>query len=368
MHDDVLSIEEAFGDLQDPRSRTPAHRLTEMLTVALCAILSGADSWIGIEVWGLEKLGWQRRHIRLKHGIASHDTFGRVFAGLDPKQFEACFIRWMSQLCPALAGLVVAIDGKTVRGSHQRGQRAVHLASAYGAGLGMVLGQIRTAEKSNEITAIPELLNALLLKAAIVTIDAMGCQREIAQRIVNAGADYVLACKGNQGTMLSRVQRAFEAMERVPQAYADYTSEHREVEKGHGRIETRRCVASDILTRWQQEPDLWPGLHSIVAFSEDQCQVRVNNAAQNFVILRRISMNLLRQDHTTKVGLKSRRLKACANTDYLANSLAGKPLSPSDPSRDAPEYIKHKGSVYAFHKKYSYGLRSLVEAQISRIK
>ncbi|MGF6605022.1 putative transposase YbfD/YdcC, partial [Paraburkholderia sp. GAS448] len=232
--------------------------------VALCAVLCGADGWVSIQLWGEEKLDWLRRHMPLAQGIPSHDTFGRVFAALNPKQFEACFIRWMSGLCPALAGQVVAIDGKTVRGSRQRGERAIHLVAAYGSGLGMALGRVRTAGKSNEITAIPELLDALLLKGAIVTIDAMGCQRDIAERIVKAGADYVLACKGNQGTMPERVQKAFDAMEHVPQAYADYTSEHREVEKDHGRIETRRCVVSDILTRWQQEPDLWPGLRSIV--------------------------------------------------------------------------------------------------------
>jgi predicted transposase YbfD/YdcC len=261
---------------------------------------------------------------------------------------------------------VVAIDGKTVRGSHQGDQRAIHLVSAYGSGLGMMLGQVRTADKSNEITAIPELLDALLLKGAIVTIDAMGCQRAIAERIVKAGAHYVLACKGNQGTMLKRVEQAFEAMERVPQAYADYTDEHREVEKDHGRIETRRCVVSDILTRWKCEPDLWPGLRSIVmvestreigdtvtterryyvsslppdaeriagavrshwriennlhwcldmAFGEDQCRVRVDNAAQNFAILRRIVMNLLKHDSKTKAGLKTRRLKAAISDLY----------------------------------------------------
>jgi predicted transposase YbfD/YdcC len=371
MHDDVLNIEEAFGDLKDPRSRTSAHDLTEMLAVALCAILAGADSWIGIELWGKAKLDWLRRHIPLEHGIPSHDTFGRVFAALDPEQFEACFLRWMSGVCPTLAGQVVAIDGKTVRGSRQGDQRAIHLVSAYGSGLGVVLGQVRTAEKSNEITAIPELLDALLLKGAIVTIDAMGCQRDIAERIVKAGADYVLACKGNQGTMLKRVQQAFEAIERVPLAYTDCLSEHREVEKGHGRIEMRRCIVSDVLTRWQHEPDQWPGLRSIVmvestreigdtvtterryyvsslppdaarvahairahwgiengmhwtldmAFSEDQCRVRVNNAAQNFAILRRIVMNLLRQDRTTKAGLKIRRMLACANDQYLAQLL-----------------------------------------------
>ncbi|MBB5447998.1 putative transposase YbfD/YdcC [Paraburkholderia sp. WSM4177] len=238
--------------------------------------------------------------------------------------------------------------------------------------------QVRTAEKDNEITAFPELLDTLLLKGAIVTIDAMGCQRSIAERIVKAGADYVLACKGNQGTMLGRVQTAFEPMECVPLAFADYNSEHREVEKGHGRIETRRCVASDILTRWQFEPDLWPGLRSIVtvestreigdtvttterryyvsslppgaariahavrahwgiengmhwcldmAFGEDQCRVRVDDAAQNFAILRRIALNLLRQDrHQSRVEksphARLRKRPLSGPTPWLAGHLA----------------------------------------------
>jgi predicted transposase YbfD/YdcC len=377
----LLSIEEAFGDLKDPCSRTPAHDLTEMLVVALCAILSGADSWIGIELWGQAKLEWLRRHIPLLQGIPSHDTFGRVFAALNPKQFEACFIRWMSGLCPTLAGQVIAIDGKTVRGSHQRGQRAIHLVSAYGSGLGVVLGQVRTADKSNEITAIPELLDSLLLKGAIVTIDAMGCQQAIARQIVKAGADYVLAVKGNQPSLLAHIRTTLEAIERVPPADRGiFITEHREVEKDHGRIETRRCIASDILTRWQQ-PAIWPGMRSIVmveatreigdkvtterryyvsslppdaahiahavrshwriensmhwvldvAFGEDQCRVRVDNAAQNFAILRRIVMNLLRQDRKAKVGLKIRRLKACMNDRYLAQLLGWQDLQPSTP-------------------------------------
>ncbi|WP_244137093.1 ISAs1 family transposase, partial [Burkholderia pyrrocinia] len=335
---DVLNIEEAFGDLKDPRSRASAHDLSEMLMVALCAILSGSDSWVAIQTWGEAKLEWLRRHIPLAQGIPSHDTFGRVFAALDPRQFEACFIRWMNHLCPTLTHQVVAIDGKTVRGSHRAGQRAIHLVSAYSSGLGMVLGQVRTADKSNEITAIPELLDALMLKGAIVTIDAMGCQGAIARRIVAAGADYVLAVKENQPTLLAHLRQSLDGFARDPQAFRgyDYMSEYREVEKDHGRIETRWCIATDILTRWQQS-GLWPGMRSIamveaareigdkvsverryyvsslppdaarlahavrshwriensmhwvmdMAFGEDQCRVRVNNAAQNFAILRR---------------------------------------------------------------------------------
>lgn len=368
----VLSIQEAFGDLEDPRSRTPTHNLQEMLVVALCAILCGAETWVGIQVWAQDRLEWLRRFVPLCNGVPSHDTFGRVFAALDARCFEACFIRWMSAVIPNLGGQIVAIDGKTVRRSYERGKRPIHLVSAYGAGLGAVLGQVRTAEKSNEITAIPELLEALELKGAIVTIDAMGCQRDIAQRIVQAGADYVLAVKENQPTLHRRISNAFESIERIPKAYQgeNDSAEYREVEKDHGRIETRRCVVSDLLTRWYDFEELWPGARSIVmiestrevglsitterryyvssllpdpvriaravrshwaiesmhwsldvSFNEDQCRVRVENAAQNFAILRRITLNLLRQDRSSKVGIKIRRMKACSSERYLAQLL-----------------------------------------------
>ena len=277
----------------------------------------------------------------------------------------------MSGACPALAGQVVAIDGKTVRGSHQRGERAIHLVSAYGSGLGTVPGQIRTADKSNEITAIPELLDTLLLKGAIVTIDAMGCQQRIAQKIVDGEADYVLAVKGNQGALEGRVHRAFATLERWPDLYHGECDEHVEIDKDHGRIETRRCVALSYTLCAQDTLYRWPKLRSVamveatreingaisterryyisslppeatriahavrshwriensmhwvldMAFGEDQCRVRVGNAAQNFAILRRIALNLFKRDTKTKAGLKNRRLKACASDRYRAEML-----------------------------------------------
>ena len=262
----VLGIQEAFGDLKDPRSRTPTHNLEEMLMVALCAILCGAETWVGVQIWAQGKLEWLRRFVPLCNGVPSHDTFGRVFAALDARRFEACFIRWMSALTPTLTGQIVAIDGRTVRRSYGRGQRPIHLVSAYGAGLGTVLGQVRTAGKSTEITAIPELPEALELRGATVTIDAMGCPRDIARRIVEAGADYVLAVKENQPTLHRHICNAFEAIERIPKAYqgGSDSAQYREVEKDHGRIETRRCVLSDILTRWYHVKELWPGARSIV--------------------------------------------------------------------------------------------------------
>ena len=269
MDEQLLSIEAAFGDLEDPRRRTPAYDLTEMLVVALCAILSGAESWLAIQTWGDEKLEWLREYIELPQGIPSHDTFGRVFAALNPKQFEACFIRWMSPLFPALTGQVVAIDGKTVRRSIRRDQRAIHLVSAYGAGLGMVLGQVRTAEKSNEITAIPELLDALMLKGAVVTIDAMGCQRSIARQIIDAGADYVLAAKANHIKAYTRIVELHEAVKRLPEVERRRVAfEHHDVDKGHGRIETRHCTTIDWLALNEIAP--WPSACSVAIV--DSCR------------------------------------------------------------------------------------------------
>ena len=220
-----------------------------------------------------------------------------MFAALDARRFEACFIRWMSALIPTLTGQIVAIDGKTVRRSYERGQRPIHLVSAYGTGLGAVLGQVRTAGKSNEITAIPELPEALELKGAIVTIDAMGCQRNIARRIVEAGADYVLAVKENQPTLHRRICNAFEAIERIPKAYQgeNDSAQYGEVEKDHGRIETRRCVVSDILTRWYHVRELWPGARSIVSMRSisDGCQSNVT---------RRVSV-VARKDQRRSAGI-----------------------------------------------------------------
>jgi predicted transposase YbfD/YdcC len=227
-----------------------------------------------------------------------------------------------------------------------------------------VPGQVRTADRSNGITAIPQLREALQLKGAIVTIDAMGCQRNIARRIVEAGADHVLAVRQNQPALHRAICNAFEAIERIPKAYQgkNDSASHCEVEKDHGRIGTRRCVASDVLTRCYHTEQLWPGARSIVmigstrlrpdpariaravrshraiesmhwtldvAFNEDPCRVRVNHAAQNFAILRRIALNLLREDRTSKVGLKNRRLKASASNNYLAQRLGWKPVASS---------------------------------------
>src|SRR6266496_3389018 len=209
----VAGIKASFEGMRDPRveGRT-AHKLIDIVFLTLCAVLCGMDDWESIEEWGNEKEDWLRGHVELKNGIPSHDTIGRVFAALDSKVFQACFIRWMGTLCPSLAGEIVAMDGKTMRGSHDRfhGKQAIHLVSAFVCGYGLTLGQVKTHEKSNEITAIPELIGALDLKGSIVTLDAMGCQKEIAKAIVDKDADYVLGLKGNQGTLSNQVKACFK--------------------------------------------------------------------------------------------------------------------------------------------------------------
>jgi predicted transposase YbfD/YdcC len=364
-----LSVEDAFGDLKDPRSRSPEHPLIEILVVAIAAILSGADSWVGIATWGEAKIEWLRQYLRLANGVPSHDTFGRVFSMLDAKHFEACFVRWVGGLCQGLEGKVVAIDGKTVRRSHRLGQGAIHLVSAYCGALRVSLGQVKTEAKSNEITAIPQLLEALLLKGAVVTIDAMGCQQAIAKKIVQGGADYVLAVKDNQPDLCEGLRELFAAHDARGLKTVHF-GEHTEIGKDHGRIETRRCVASEDI-QWLVQRERWCGMRSVamiestrqigehssterryyisslgadakrlgeairehwgiensmhwvldVAFGEDQCRARVKNAAQNFAILRRIVINLLRADPTTKVGAKTKRLKASADDRYRAHIL-----------------------------------------------
>jgi predicted transposase YbfD/YdcC len=370
---------QAFEGLEDPRSRACPHRLDELLLVALCAVTSGADSWVTVVEWGAMKLDWLRRWLPFANGVASHDTFGRVFSLLDAKRFEACFLGWMQQLCPALQGQLVSIDGKSVRGSHDAGVGMVHLVSAWHHDAGLVLGQIRTAAKSNEITAIPELLDALDLRGTTVTIDAAGCQRAIAEKIIEKKADYLLAVKNNQPTLAQGVESLFADVEggvRDGRLSQDIT-----LDKGHGRIETRQCVVAHDLSALAETGRHWPGLRSAVmvksireafggndkgertiewryyvsslqagaadfnakvrahwaienschwvldvTFNEDACRIRRGDGAQNFAILRRIALNLVKQDKSGKSSVRTRRLKAGWSIDYLQKLLGLRPL------------------------------------------
>ena len=259
-----LSLQVHFSSLSDPRiNRRRRHKLLDILVIALCGGLCGIDDWAGIELFAELKEDWFRTFLELPGGIPSHDTFGRVFSRLDPKAFEACFRSWIAALAEAATEGVVAIDGKSLRGSFDAasGKSPLHMVSAFSASSGLCLGQVATDMKSNEITAIPALLQTLGLKGCIVTIDAMGCQKEIARQIVTeAKADYVLALKGNQGTLHQDVLDYFEASS-APWKDASH-SVFEETDKGHGRIEHRRVIATDELG-WLTQRKEWRGLTSI---------------------------------------------------------------------------------------------------------
>jgi predicted transposase YbfD/YdcC len=236
------TINDHFAALEDPRvDRTKRHQLLDMIVIAVCAVICGADSWVEIEEFGNAKLARFRTFLDLPNGIPSHDTFGRVFAALAPEQVQQCFLAWVQEVATLTDGQVIALDGKTLRRSHDRakGKAAIHMVSAWASANRLVLGQVKVDEKSNEITALPALLQVLALKGCIVTIDAMGCQTEIAKTIMAQEADYVLALKGNQGTLHREVQALFARAHatKFQDIAADF---HETVNGGHGRIEVRR--------------------------------------------------------------------------------------------------------------------------------
>jgi predicted transposase YbfD/YdcC len=362
-----------FATLPDPRvARHRWHKLSDILVIAVCAVLCGAESYPAIEDFGQEREEWLRQFLELPEGIPSHDTFNRVLRLLDPVEFQTCFLHWMQAVAEVTAGEVVALDGKALRRSFAKGtsKRAIHMVSAWASENGVVLGQRKVDTKSNEITAVPELLDLLLLKGCIVTIDAMGCQRTIAQTILEQGADYVLAVKGNQPTLEQAVARFFltGAEAEANRTRSDY---YEQTERGHGREETRCAWVSADLGA-ELTTLAWPGLQSIgmveatrtvggktsveqrfyvsslppdaaqfahtvrkhwgvenqlhwsldVTFREDQSRLRTGHGAENFAVLRHIALNLLRQESSLK-SLPRKRLACALNPDYLLKVLLG---------------------------------------------
>lgn len=375
MSDIALSITEHFAGLEDPRAEhLNDHTLLDIITIAICAVICGAEGWTDVELFGNERLAWLRQFLKLEHGIPSHDTFGRVFARLDPVPFEQCFLSWVGAVFQVTEGQVVAIDGKTVRRSHDRGcgQAAIHLVSAWATANHLVLGQLKVADKSNEITAIPELLHLLELNGCIVTIDAMGCQTDIAEQIVDQGADYVLAVKENQLHLLEDMGLFFDLAQQNDFATVEHTY-HRTVNAGHGRVETRECwaIAGQESLSFLRGATNWSGLRTIamvrsrrqlgqesseetryyisslpndarrilhavrshwgienslhwvldVAMGEDNSRIRKDHAAENMSLLRRMALNLLKQEKTLKRGIQGKRLKAALTPDYLLKVL-----------------------------------------------
>ena len=353
------SLVEQFGDLPDPRRHNTVHDLRDILVVTICAVICGAEDWVSVERFGHAKAGWLSTFLPLKHGIPSHDTLGCVFAKLDPEAFAERFSRWIDAVRETIPGDVVAIDGKTLRRSFDRASNktAIHMVSAWSAQNRLVLGQVKTDDKSNEITAIPELLRLLALKGCIVTIDAMGCQKAIASTIVDQEADYVLSLKGNQGRLHDDVQLFFD--DALAHAFNGISHDvHETVDGDHGRIERRRVWCTPDID-WLDSRRLWRHLRSLamveshrsvgeettverryfisslpgtdarqmgrairahwgietrlhwvldVAFREDDCRVRQGYAAQNFATIRHIALNLLKREASAKVGVKNKRL------------------------------------------------------------
>ena len=365
---------EYLAQVPDPRmERTRAHPLVNILVIALLGVLCGADSFTTIEAFGRSKKEFLATLLDLESGIPSHDTFGRVFAMLDASALQEAFRLWVATLVEVTKGEVVAIDGKTLRRSFRdAGNKAfVHMVSAWAASNRVVLGQVKTEEKSNEITAIPRLLEVLHIKGAVVTIDAMGCQKEIAEKIVRGGADYMLAVKDNQPTLLADIQAAFAAATDDPN-FDNIVNFAETTNKGHGRTEVRRCLACYDLALISRRAD-WMKLGCVVlvevdrtvgdktsteqryyissqkrlpaktalatvrahwgienrlhwvldlAFREDDCRIRAGNAAENFAVLRHFTMNLLKNVQS-KVGIKTRRLQAGWDHQFLLHVLAG---------------------------------------------
>jgi predicted transposase YbfD/YdcC len=372
--DEQLSLAHHFAELTDPRiDRSRLHELLDIVAIAICAVIAGAESWDDIEDFGKAKHAWLKTFLALPNGIPSHDTIRRLFERLDPEEFQRGFLRWVEALHEATGRQVIPIDGKSLRRSFDRaeGKSALHLVHAWAAANHLLLGQVAVDEKSNEITAIPKLLRMLEVSGAIITIDAMGCQKEVARTIRRREADYVLALKANHEHLFEQVVAFFDgACARAMEG--DGIRYHREWGEGHGRIECRRCWATSGLD-WLEGREEWADLRTVVmieaerfigdslsverryylsslpndarllneavrshwsvenslhwvldvTFGEDRSRIRKENAPENFGLLRRLALCLLKKEASSKRSIKGKRLRASWDDDYLLRVLCG---------------------------------------------
>ncbi len=374
---DLGSLKKCFSKVKDPRiDRTKRHKLIDILIIAILAVICGADNWVDVETFGNSKKEWLKTFLELPNGIPSHDTFGRVFALINPQEFENGFVEWVKLIQELTQGQVIALDGKQMRGSKDlpAGKAGIYMVSARATANQLVLGQRKVDDKSNGITAVPQLLKVLELAGCIVVVDAMGAQTKIAKIIIEQEADYILAAKENQGHLYEENHDLFEDdwkynFEGAPYSYA------KTVNKNHGRIEIRQCWSISDLEYLANISDLdrWIGVKSMVmilserqigeerevqdryyitslesdakkilqakrsywgienclhwvldiTFNEDHSRVRKDNAPQNFAILRHMALNLLKLETTVKAGIKAKRLKCGWDTEYLLKVLAG---------------------------------------------
>jgi len=360
-----------FNELSDPRlDRKKEHPLINILLIAICGVICGAEDWVAIARFGKLKEAWFSQFLDLSHGIPSHDTFNRVFSLLDQEHFSQCFSEWVSQWANKIKE-VIAIDGKAMRGTKNKVHNLgpLYLVNAWCCANNVVLGQVPVDNKSNEITAVPKLLDMLDTSGAIVTRDAMGCQKDIAAKIKEKGGDYIFGLKGNQGNLYDDISLYMSSIERQ-EVKVDY-QHHQTIDGEHGRIETREYWVCDVID-WLPEKSKWDGLNSVamvkalreingeqsveyrfyisslsikkykqftqairqhwqvenslhwcldIGFDEDRWKSKIGNCAANMAIINKIALNLLKQEKSAKVGIKNKRLSAGWDENYLLKVL-----------------------------------------------